>query len=182
MPDFYLHKYTAEESMHSGIVAPHKYRHQTIIRGGLQNTVLGAWKKDKEKIVSRYVNDMLKFYNKEDVFLVIVPASNTKVFTDDILEGVQKFFPNCRYIGECFTKKEDVSFGDARFKDHSIEELLNYINVNEEEIMKIDSPREKIFIIDDVYSSGKSIDLLIHLIRTHISPKSDIKSGVILTT
>ncbi len=182
MTDFYLHKYKTTESMHCGIVAPHKYRLKNIKTGGFQKIVLDAWKKDKKKILARYLSELNKYYNKTDTFLLFIPPTNTKIFINDIVEFVKVEFPNSIDLVDCFKKISGVSFGDEKYKDHTIEQLLEYIEVDKDILRKADNKIKMAFIVDDVHSSGKSIEMTKHLIRTNISNDIEIKSGVILTT
>ena len=182
MVNFNLHKYTTNESMYAGIVAPHKYRLQLIKTGGHQKTVLDAWQKDKQKILVRYISELEKQFNKTDTFLLFVPPTNTKIFTNDIVEKIKIEFPNALDLVDCFKKTSDVSFGDAKYKDFTIEQLLKYIEVDIDILRKADNKIKMAFIVDDVHSSGKSIELTKHLIKKNISNDIEIKSGVILTT
>lgn len=182
MTDFYLHKYTTNESMYSGIVAPQKYRLQLIKTEGHQNTVLNAWKKDKQKILGSYISELEKLYEKTEIFLLFVPPTKTKIFTNDIVEKIKIEFPNAIDLLDCFKKTSDVSYGNVIYKDFTTEQLLNYIEVDKTILAKANNKINKAFIVDDVCSSGKSIELTKHLIRTNISNDIEIKSGVILTT
>lgn len=182
MTDFYLHKYTTYESICSGIVAPHKYRLELTKIDGNQDVVLKAWKKDKENILKRYISKLEKHYEKNEIFLLFVPPTNTKIFTNDIIEKIKFEYPNAIDLVDCFMKTSNVSFGDAKYDDYETEQLLEYITVNKAILDKANDKINKAFIVDDVHSSGKSIELTKHLIKTNISNDIEIKSGVILTT
>jgi hypothetical protein len=182
MTDFYLHKYTTNESMYCGFVAPHKYRLQLIKTQNQQNTVLNAWKKDKQKILKSYIIELEKYYEKTEIFLLFVPPTNTNIFTNDIVEKIKLEYPNVIDLVGCFKKTSDVSFGDIKYNDFTTEQLLKYISVDKTILNKANNKITKAFIVDDVHSSGKSIKLTKHLIKTNISDEIEIKSGVILTT
>jgi len=168
--------------MYSGIVAPHKYRLHIIKTLNKQLEVLGAWRKDKDKILIEYINKLKNFYDSVDTFLIFVPPTHTPIFTDDIVAKVKTEFPNSIYVNNAFSKKSGVSFGDEKFKNFSIEQLAAFIIVDSKVLIPFDSYDGKVLIVDDVHSSGKTIELTKYLIRLNLSREVDIKSGVILTT
>lgn len=184
MIDFYLHKYTNTESIMSGIVAPHKHRHSFYKRQGqnMLNDILTAWEKDKKKILSLYITHLEKLFDKKETFLLFIPPTNTRIFIEDIVEKIKSEFPNIIDLVDCFNKKSDVNFGSDEFKNYTIEQLSEYIQIDNNKLSKVDNNVIKAFIADDVYSTGKTIELTKYLIKTSISNVIEIKSGVILIT
>ena len=181
MIDFYLHKYTRNESISSGIVAPHKYRHPLIIKIGKQQDCINAWEKDKKKIIADYITKLKEIYSTNDVFMLFTPPTKTRIFIDDVIDGIVNEFPNAIDLTKVFCKKENVSFGDAKYDDYTNEQLIEFIDIDTKKLKSIDNKIEKIFITDDVYASGKTMKLTKHLIKIIFDKEFEIKSGVILT-
>jgi hypothetical protein len=179
--DFYIHKYNIDESIASGRVAPHRYRLETTKQLNRQNECLNAWHKDKPKILAEYITKLKTFYAQDEIFLLFIPPTNTKIFLNDIIEEIKREFPNAIDFTCAFIKKSNDSFGGAKFNDKKIEELASLVAVNENILLTI-SPNNvtKAFIADDVYSSGKSILLTKYLIEENYSRTLEIKSGVVL--
>lgn len=182
MTDFYLHKYTTNESITNGIVAPHKYRHPLIVKMGKQQDCLTAWNKDKEKITNSYVVELKKLFNTNDKFLLFTPPTNTKIFVNDIIDKVKKEFPNIVDLTHCFDKTRDVNFGDQQYDSHSTKQLASMVQVDNDKLKGADKDIKIAFIIDDVNSTGKSLELTTYLITESLGTDIEIKSGVILTT
>ena len=182
MTDFYLHKYTTVESICSGIVAPHKYRLKLIKNGGYKNKVLEAWKKDKQKILNRFIIEMENYYQKDEIFLLFVPPTNTEIFTKDSVEKIKVAFPNVIDVTKCFKKNSIVSFGNSEFNFSKIPNLLKCIEVNKNKLTMENQKISKAFIADDVHSSGKTMKLTKYLIKEFFRAVIEIKSGVILRT
>lgn len=182
MTDFYLHKYQTTESITQGIVAPHKYRLPLIKKMGKQQDCLNAWTKDKKKIIEKYITKLKEIYDTNERFLLFTPPTMTRIFIEDIIEGIKTEFPNSVDLTNVFCKKENVSFSDAKYNDYTNVQLSEFIDVDTATLKSIDSTIEKIFIVDDVYASGKSLDLTKHIIKSNLDKKFEIKSGVILTT
>jgi len=182
MTDFYLHKYTTNESISSGIVAPHKYRHPLIKKMGKQQDCINAWAKDKRKIIADYITKLKEIYSTNDAFMLFTPPTMTRIFIDDIIDGIVNEFPNAIDLTKVFCKKENVSFGDAKYNDYTNEQLMEFIDIDTEKLKSVDWNKiEKIFITDDVYASGKTIKLTKHIIKRILDKEFEIKSGVILT-
>lgn len=182
MVDFYLHKYNGFESITKALVAPHKYRHPVIINMGQQKDCLKAWNNDKKTIIRNYISKLKEIYKTDDCFLLFSPATQTRIFIDDLIEGITDEFPHVINLSTVFIKKESISFGDEKFKNYTNAQLAEYINVDEETLKSINRSIKKIFIVDDVYATGKSLKLTNYLIKKYIGENFEIKSGVVLKT
>ncbi len=182
MIDIFLHKYNTTESMNSGISAPHRYRHPFYIKLNMQEVFLKAWNKDKKTICNNLINRMAEIYAREECFMLFTPATKTRFFIDDIINAIKNYFPNVIDITEVFTKITDFSLGNEQFNDITIEQVETLIHVNQNKINESKKLSNNVFIIDDVYSSGKSINVTKLLIKKYINELTEIKSGVILKT
>lgn len=182
MVDIFLHQYKTTESMNSGISAPHRYRHPFYIKQDMQGNFVKAWNKDKKTICDNLINRMSKIYVREESFMLFTPATKNRLFIDDIIEAFKNYFPNIIDLTDVFTKITDFSLGDEQYNDITIEQIETLIQVDIDKINQSKNLIHKAFIVDDVYSSGKSINMTKLLISKHINQVTEVKTGVILKT
>lgn len=179
--DFCLHKYTSEETRTWGMVAPQKYRVFSKVPK-YQKEAVAAWNKDKSKIAADFVNQLENIYSVEEPFLLFTPATGTPFFVDDIIAELQKKFPDMINLSGCFTKNNpNDKFGSEELKDLPISELLGRITVNQNKLKPAkDMEVKKAFILDDVFSSGRTLAVAKQLIRNNFGENIEVRSGVLL--
>jgi hypothetical protein len=180
MVEIFLHQYTNNESMTFGMVAPHKYRHPIYVKQGNQKIFIDAWNKDKKLICEKLINRMSEIYEKDEAFLLFTPATKTRLFIDDIIEEIKNYFKNTVDLTDVFTKKTEFSLGEEKYNDYTEEQIEELIEVDIDKINESKKMSSKAFIIDDVYSTGKSLNTTMLLIKKHISEQIEINNGVIL--
>lgn len=180
MVDFYLHEYSTTDSAFRGIVAPHKYRFASQ-RNMQTDMIIDAWIRDRNTIIRNYITRMDGIYDVTDNILLFSPPTITRIFIDDIIQGIISHFPNIIDYTNIFSKRENISFGNSTYNDCTLEELAEFVTFNKELLDDINIDINKVFIVDDVYASGKSIALTEHLIRNNTGLENlEINSGVVL--
>lgn len=180
MIDFYLKEYNDGLGLLDVYAAAHKYRSPLLKKMKMTGDVLKMWQRNKNRVVTEFVNKLELVYNIDERFLLFAPATNTRVFIDDLVDGIKNRFPNVVDLTDVFKKNADVSFGDAQFDNCTNDELMSFIYMDENYLKSINVDIRKIFILDDVYASGKSMELTKKLIIANLGADCEIKSGVIL--
>ena len=183
MIDFYLHEYTLSNRQWS-YGAPHILR-SPVFSQEQKDLAYKMWKTDERKICKHFISEFSKIYtDKEDKILLFAPATRKgkKIFITKVVEAIKKEYQNIIDLTDLFFKKEDVCFGDAKYNDFTIEQLSEFIDVNKETLSLIDLSVSNIFILDDVYATGKSIDLTKYLIEQVLQKDFTINTGVIVKT
>ena len=51
--------------------------------------------------------------------MLFTPPTKTRIFIDDVIDGIVNEFPNAIDLTKVFCKKENVSFGDAKYDDYT---------------------------------------------------------------
>ena len=180
MIDFYLKEFKGNESIFNPYTAPHKYRFKVYKNAGKEDQILQAWNLKKNKVGEEFIDKLEEIYNRDEKFLLFNPASNTKIFINDIIRIILEKFPQAIDLTHCFEKNAEVNFGDKEYENYTIEELSEYIEIDKHRLSELDMNIEKAFIIDDVYNSGKSIELTEFLITENLQNEIEINCGVIL--
>lgn len=176
MVDFSLHKYKGGGSTNS-YNKPHKYR--IAKKSGMDLTYLVWDYSEKKKILEEYIKRMELILNKNEYFHLFNPPTDTKIFLNEIIEAIKFHYPNVIDLSYCFEKNNQYSL--TIDNNRSIEELIPLVTINKSHLQRIDFNIKKIFIADDVYSTGRSVDLTSRLITEFVSKELECHVGVILT-
>lgn len=148
----------------------------------LKVDALAKWNEEKDIVVKKYIDKLCEIFNKNDEFLLFNPPTDTKIFIDPLITAIKNYFPKVTDYTYGFIKKEPYKVGKKPWKSMSITELAKKVKKDKQIIKNINTKITKAFVIDDVYSSGKSLHLISHLIGKDFGKKIQIKSGIILKT
>ncbi len=182
MLDFYLHQYNSNLGIITSLASPHLYRTPAIKMLSRQSECLTAWERDKIKIAEKFISRLLEVYGKDESFLLFTPASMNRMFVDTIIDHIKHEFLNVIDMTSIFRKKENVSFGESKFDNYSVAQLADFIEVMNSPLETVPENLNKAFIVDDVFSTGKSIEVTKYLILQTFGKDCEIKSGVIVKT
>ncbi|MDW3194601.1 MAG: hypothetical protein R8G66_19640 [Cytophagales bacterium] len=177
--DFYLAELSEKNYLQGGdpMFTPDYYRRMMRLGNPqiAENERQKIWDRYSGPVIDAFLKNVMKHVDMTDeCFLTIHPPSNITYFIEPIREAIQRTFPNTIDISNCFLK-------DQEYDDHksdSPSELSEFVLQNEDQIQEIDK-NKKIFIYDDVYGSGQTMEVLNFLLDKYNFSNSRY-SGVIL--
>lgn len=129
------------------------------------------------KIKFDFIEKMKEIYQEDDEFHFLVPVSSCDYFVHKIKGWISNEFPNSIDISDHFTERNEIDM--ARLEDNAEESLKQNLviseNLREQNICKI-------FIGDDVYSSGTSIKVYKDKIQEQFDNKIEFSFGTLIKT
>jgi len=133
--------------------------------------------KNSRSIEAEYTSKMKETFEEDEVFYYLVPVSSCNYFVNKIKEWISNEFPNSIDISDYFTEREEVDM--ARLGTNAEESLKQSLviseNLREQNI-------NKIFIGDDVYSSGTSIKVYKDKIQELFNNEIEFSHGTLIKT
>lgn len=145
--------------------------HRAGLKRNMDNPdVLNQWTRLKNQDLKTPFTDKLKeLLNGEEQFLTFHPPSTCHIFVDDMQEWIQKVFPNSVDISHYFKKPPGFSIGAEENQGKSVDELLAYFSLTKEinEISEKHRKAKTLFFYDDVYSTGKTTEVMIALLKRY---------------
>jgi hypothetical protein len=169
-------------SVTDGLSVVHKLKNPNILRiSSLEQIGMmeRLWAIDKKKNLQNFVAKLLDTFQAEDEFLILIPPTHRNQFTAPLKEFILDAFPNAIDVSTFFHKKQGVSFGTPPYSNMKLNELIQFINVDEE--FNNHANINRILIADDVYSQGKTMNVLEIIIQERIANAEIIGATLIRT-
>ena len=129
------------------------------------------------KIKTDYIGKMKELYKDDDEFHFLIPVSSCNYFVNKIKDWITDEFPDATDISDLFSEREKIDMarngkGDKqKFKENII---------IEEEIK--DFKITKLFIGDDVYNTGTTIEVYTELIKEKLNNDIEFSFGTLVKT
>jgi predicted amidophosphoribosyltransferase len=178
--NFTLRNITSSSSI-DGLSVVHKLKSPLVLKVSQPHQLEimnNLWNLDKKKNLATFKTKILENFEEDEKFHLLIPHSHKDQFTREIKKYILENFPNCIDISSCFTKTLGVSFGSQEHSSKSIEQLKEYITVAAD-CFNNDTVISKVLIADDVYSSGKTMNVYESILRERIKPLEIIGGSLI---
>ncbi len=133
--------------------------------------------KNSRSIEAEYTSKMKETFEEDEVFYYLVPVSSCNYFVNKIKEWISNEFPNSIDISDYFTEREEVDM--ARLGANAEESLRQSLIISEK--LK-EQNINKIFIGDDVYSTGTSVKVYKELIQEQFDYEIEFSFGTLIKT
>ncbi len=177
MSNFSLLEYTPEKSNSAIGKVNFLKKNCTSFKNPNMKPYLVAFENGLEKIKKDYIIEMKKTFNEDEVFHFLVPFSSCDYFVNKIKDWISKEFPNAIDISVDFTESEQIDM--ARLGTNAEESLKQSLVISEK--LK-EQNISKIFIGDDVYSSGTSIKVYKDKIQELFNNEIEFSYGTLIKT
>ncbi|RKS12843.1 hypothetical protein [Flavobacterium sp. 120] len=129
------------------------------------------------KIKGDYINEMKKIYKLEEEFYFLVPVSTCDYFVNKIKQWISNEFANAVDISSCFTENQPIDM--ARLGTNAEESLTRSLVISND---LINNTINKLFIADDVYSTGTSIRVYKNKIQELFNNEIEFSYGTLIKT
>ena len=129
------------------------------------------------KIKKDYIIEMKKIYSVEEEFHFLVPVSSCDYFVNKIKQWISNEFANAVDLSSCFTENQKIDM--ARLGINAEERLTMSLVISNDLISNTIS---KLFIADDVYSTGTSIKVYKNKIQELFNDKIEFSYGTLIKT
>ena len=154
-----------------------KKGHKEVMRDYNLMFALENFIKKSSSIGTDYVNKMKLTFEEDEVFHYLVPVSSCNFFVNKIKDWITNEFPDAIDISDYFSEREEIEM--ARIVNNAEESLKQNLviseSLNEQNISKI-------FIGDDVYSSGTSIKVYKNKIQELFNNEIEFSHGTLIKT
>ena len=178
MADFTLLQYNGTNiSSGLGKINTLKKNYKDILRNNDLMMNLEAFILSSNKIKFDFIEKMKEIYEEEEEFHFLVPVSSCDYFVYKIKDWISNGFPNSIDISYCFTERESVDMGKL---GANAEEILKQSLVISENLSELNI--NKIFIGDDVYSTGTSVKVYKELIQEQFDYEIEFSFGTLIKT
>lgn len=138
---------------------------------------LFAFENGLGKIKKDYIIEMKKIFNVDEAFHFLIPVSSCDYFVNKIKDWILNEFPNAIDISDFFNENEEVNMatlGDNAEEKLSQSLVISY-NIKNNTISKL-------FIGDDVYSTGTSINVYKNKIQELFNNEIEFSYGTLIKT
>lgn len=133
--------------------------------------------KNSRSIEAEYTSKMKETFEEDEAFHFLVPVSSCNFFVNKIKDWISNEFPNAIDISDCFNESKEVDMArlGANAEENLRRDLLISDNLKGYTI-------KKIFIGDDVYSSGTSIKVYKDKIQKLFNNEIEFSYGTLIKT
>ena len=175
MSNFTLLEYTTEKSKSALGKVNFLKKNCSSFKNAHIKPYLVAFENGLDKIKRDYIIEMKKIYKEDETFHFLVPVSSCDYFVNKIKDWITDEFPFAIDISEFFSESEKIDV--ARLGINAEESLKQNLviseSLNEHNISKI-------FIGDDVYNTGTSIEVYKELIKEKLNDKIEFSHGTLI--
>ncbi|PLX06777.1 MAG: hypothetical protein C0596_13820 [Marinilabiliales bacterium] len=173
----YLYDYSADDSSNAYTVIQ-KYR--KLNDNCYRNMVIPMWDKGKKELADKMIQKILNFVDQKEEFYVSTPASNIDVFVSYLLQQVKEAFPRAIDLSSYMKKTKNIEVGLEENRQMTEQEIEEIIEVDRDGMKScIAETANKFVIIDDVYSTGRSIRVCYKII-SNIIPNINSKYKIVI--
>lgn len=177
MSNFTLLEYTTEKNNFTLGKVNFLKKNCTNFKNPSVKPFLDVFEKGIGKIKRDYIIEMKKIYNVEEEFHFLVPVSSCDYFVQKIKEWIEIEFPYAIDISDCFSENQEINM--AVLADEAEQSLRQSLvissEINNYNIIKL-------FIGDDVFSTGTSIRVYQELIQEKFDYDIEFSYGTLIKT
>lgn len=178
MADFTLLQYNGTNTSSGlGKINTLKKNYKDILRNNNLMMNLEAFVLSSHKIKFDFIEKMKEIYEEDDEFHFLVPVSSCDYFVNKIKDWILDGFPNSIDISDYFIERESVDMG---ILGTHAEEILKQSLVISEKLREKNI--KKIFIGDDVFSTGTSIKVYKDKIQELFNDEIEFSYGTLIKT
>tara|TARA_R110001592_G_scaffold275913_1_gene543019 strand:- start:47 stop:460 length:414 start_codon:yes stop_codon:yes gene_type:complete len=118
---------------------------------------------DRKRIFDSFNSNLNNFFDRNESFHLLIPATTRVTFTNPLKDSIINTFANCIDISGHFSKNPNVSFGTPPYSEKDPAQLEEFIQVSHRFNQSLEI--KKVLVADDVYSSGKTMDVYESVIK-----------------
>ena len=177
MSNFTLLEYTTEKSKSALGKVNFLKKNCSSFKNAHIKPYLVAFENGLDKIKRDYIIEMKKIYKEDETFHFLVPVSSCDYFVNKIKDWITDEFPFAIDISEFFSEREEIDMArNGKGAKQNFKENI----IIEDEIK--DYKITKLFIGDDVYNTGTSIEVYTELIKEKLNDKIEFSHGTLIKT
>lgn len=176
MADFTLFVYNGTNTNSTlGKVNFLKKRHKEVMSDYYLMIALEDFIKNSPSIEAEYISEMKEIFEEDEVFHFLVPVSSCNYFVNKIKGWILNGFVNAIDLSDLFSEREEINMArNGKGAKQNFKENI----IIEDEIK--DYKITKLFIGDDVYNTGTSIEVYKELITEKLNDKIEFSHGTLI--